>query len=85
MNRFEYVLEAAFAPQEKPLRELVRQLSIAVEQVEAEGEHPTKDPAVLILGAYVAFHTHADVNTASGYHRMLEMCAARAEEARSLN
>lgn len=79
MNRFEFVLDAAFAPHQVPLPDLARQFSTALDQVQAEGADPTRDPAVLILGAFIAFHTHADVNTVGGYHRLLDLCAHRLE------
>jgi hypothetical protein len=44
-------------------------LLAAIDEVEAEGGQPDVDPAVLVLGAFVAFHTHADVNTTVGFQR----------------
>jgi hypothetical protein len=74
MNRFEYVLNAAHAPQDATLLSLAQALVDAVEQNVALDTDPTNDPSVLILGAYIAFHTHADVNTAGGYHKLLSLC-----------
>jgi nitrate reductase alpha subunit len=74
MNRYEYVLNAAHAPQEEPLVNLARAFAEAVEQNIALDADPTNDPSVLILGAYIAFRTHADVNTRGGYHKLLSMC-----------
>lgn len=75
MNRFEYVLKAASAPHEQPLIQLAAAFMLAIEQTLIEQVEPTNDPAVLILGAYIAFHTHADVNTSNGYHELLTRCA----------
>ena len=77
MIRFEHALNAATAPCEVTLSILARQLADAVEQVEAEGTDPVDDPAVLLLGAFIAFHTHADVNTARGYHQLIHLCHER--------
>lgn len=74
MNRFEYVLTTAVAPHQEPLLAIAREFTQAVEQVMAEGNDPVQDPAVLVLGSYIAFHTHADVNTFGGYKRLLSMC-----------
>lgn len=77
MTRFEYVLCTAVAPHQEPLAEIARAFALAVEQTIAEGEDAGNDPAVLVLGAYIAFHTHADVATAQGYYRLLALCEQR--------
>lgn len=78
MNRFEYVLHASKAPQSPTLIDLARNFTHAVEQTVAEGEQPSLDPAVLALGAFIAFHTHADVNSVAGYNRLIQLCEQRA-------
>lgn len=77
MNRFEFALQASHAPHRICLSQLTKELSQAVAQSIAEGEEPSTDPAVLLLGSFVAFQCHADVNTASGYHRLLALCNER--------
>lgn len=77
MNRFEYVLSASPAPQDLPLIQLAAAFMLAVEQTVAEQLDPHTDPAVMILGAYIAFQTHADVNTQDGYYKLLEQCQTR--------
>jgi hypothetical protein len=77
MNRFAHALEAAYAPHLVPLVDLAHRFALAVDQVIAEELDPSNDPAVLVLGSFIAFHTHADVNSASGYHQLLGMCPDR--------
>ena len=38
---------------------------------------PLQDPAVLVMGAFIAFHTNADVNSYGGYRRLIQRCADR--------
>lgn len=77
MSRFAYAIDVASAPMDFPIASLAKNFHEAVEQTEAEGLNALNDPAVLLLGAYIAFHTHADVNTASGYHKLIAMCHDR--------
>lgn len=79
MNRFEYVIALSTAPQQEPLINLAAGFMLAMQQVTAEGVDPQQDPAILILGAYIAFHTHADVNTNVGYRKLLNQCNERVE------
>jgi hypothetical protein len=79
MSRFAHALDAAVAPEQISLLTLAKQFSLAVEQTEAEGEDPARDPAVIVLGSFIAFHTHADVNTRGGYHELLGLCRHRFE------
>lgn len=66
---------------EVPFTTLVRGLYDAVAECEVEGiEEPQRDPAVMVFGAFIAFHTHCDVNTRNGYMALLEMCRARHSE-----
>lgn len=81
MNRFQYVIAASEAPHQVPLIDLARVLVQALEQNEALGTDAYADPAVRILGAYIAFHTHADVDTAQGYKHLLAMCEKRLYDA----
>ena len=38
---------------------------------------PLQDPAVLVMGAFIAFHTNADVNSYGGYRCLIQRCADR--------
>jgi hypothetical protein len=33
---------------------------------------------VVLLGSFIAFHVHADVNSATGYRELLSSCEQRA-------
>lgn len=79
MNRFEYVVAAALAPHQATLVDLAYNFYAAVNEVVAEGQDPVLDPAVLVIGTYIAFHTHADVNTNHGYQKLMKLCNDRAE------
>lgn len=75
MQRYLNALELAQPNLDSPgLHEIARALVEAIEEVETEGLEPVHDPAVLILGAFVAFHTHSDVTSLKGFHRLLELC-----------
>lgn len=56
------------------LSAIAHQLVDAIEDVESEGGDPCADPAVLVLGAFVAFHTHSDVTSSKGFHHWLDLC-----------
>lgn len=77
MERYFTALQAAIGPRMPTLPWLATTLSQAVDEVVLEGGNPTDDPAVLLLGAFVAFHTHADVNTTGGYHKLIDLCFAQ--------
>lgn len=74
MTRFEYALYAAQAPHQQTLMELAEGFYNAVAHAEAEERDPTADPAVVIIGSFIAFQVHADVNTLGGYRRLLTQC-----------
>lgn len=78
MNRFEIALHAAQGPDQVPLSALAKNFHEAVMRVEAEGLDPHQDPAVVVLGSFIAFHVHSDINTAAGYRDLLDMCARQA-------
>jgi hypothetical protein len=77
VNRFERVLQISNAPERSSLIVLARALVSAIEETEVEGMRQDEDPSIMVLGAFIAFHTHADVNTVGGYHRLLEQCETR--------
>jgi hypothetical protein len=83
MNRFARALQIAAAPIQVSVKVLAQDFLSAVEQAELEESDPLQDPAVIVLGSFIAFHVHADVNTAQGYHHLLTLCtdeAARRSE-----
>lgn len=53
--------------------------SEAVGDAIADGVSPDNDPAVLLYGAFIAFRTHADVNTVGGYKKLIELCHQQIE------
>lgn len=64
-----------------PFKMVAQGLLDAINEAEVEGiADPSRDPAVMLFGAYVAFHTHVDVNTVRGYHEQLELCRERQEQ-----
>lgn len=70
---------------EIPLKALALGLVQALEEAEIDGvEDPSRDPAVLVFGAFIAFHTHADVSTIGGYLDKIEECRERYETARTM-
>ncbi len=77
MNRHEFALAAATDPALSTLPRLAKGLVDAIEAVEAEGEAPERDPAICVIGAFIAFHTHADVNSVRGYSNLLSLCEER--------
>jgi hypothetical protein len=76
--RDSHVLHAVDIMGEIPLRTLAQGLHNAVLEAEAEGVLDVgRDPAVMALGAFIAFHTHVDVATPSDYRTAVEACAER--------
>lgn len=70
---------------EVPLKTLAQGLVDAIDEAEAEGiQDPSRDPAVLVFGAFIAFHTHADVSTVGGYQDLIEACRQRYETPRTM-
>lgn len=70
---------------EIPLRALAEGLVQALDEAEADGvENPASDPAVQVFGAFIAFHTHADVSTVGGYLEKIEQCRERYETPRTM-
>ena len=77
MNVDQFVLNAAYSANLPSLRDLVHVLNETIAQIEQRGGVLQDDPAVLILGSFIAFHTHSDINTVGGYKHLLDMCATR--------
>lgn len=80
MSRFAYVLRSAAAARHPPLAELAVEFLAAIAETLAEGAVPENDPAVLVLGTRIAFYTHADVNTYSGFEKLMKLCSDRHEQ-----
>ena len=73
----EFVVAASASPTLPPFTQI---LQVMAEYVAALGEaqlDPLQDPAVLVMGAFIAFHTNADVNSYGGYRRLIQRCADR--------
>jgi hypothetical protein len=77
MNRFAYALSVAEGPNQEPLVSIASGFKNAIDQVTAEGGELSEDPAIIVLGSFIAFHVHADVNTAKGYRELLRLCEQR--------
>jgi len=78
--RDSHVLHLSEILGEVPFPMLAHGLVDAVVEAQVEGiDDPSRDPAVMLFGAFIAFHTHVDVNTVSGYNRLIELCRERYE------
>lgn len=77
MNIDEFVLDVATGPNNVPLAGLLRVASEYVDMLAEAGLPPISDPAVLLLGAFISFQTHSDINTVGGYRRLLNACEER--------
>jgi hypothetical protein len=84
MNRFQFALKAADGPKAVTLPELADGLVAAISAAEAEGLAAGEDPAVLVIGSFIAFHTHADINTIRGYRDLLSLCEQRLDAVRAM-
>lgn len=83
--RDSHVIHAHEILGEVPLRTLAQGLIDALDEAEIDGViDPSLDPAVLVFGAFIAFHTHADVSTVGGYNDLIEQCRARYEAPRTM-
>lgn len=84
-TRDSHVLHAHEILGEIPLKALAAGLVQAIDEAEAEGVvDPSRDPAVLVFGAFIAFATHADVSTVGGYNQLIEDCRERFEQPRTM-
>jgi hypothetical protein len=78
--RDSHVLHISEILGEVPFGMLAQGLVEAIIEAETEGiPDPSNDPAVMLFGAFIAFHTHADVNTVLGYKKLIELCRVRHE------
>ena len=77
MNRFEFALDAASNPLKHSLADHIRAIAAALEHIETEKGVVEEDPAILVIGSFISFHTHADINTFNGFTQLLDLCARR--------
>ena len=73
----EFVLDVATGPNNVSLADLLRVASEYVAMLAEADLPPINDPAVLLLGAFISFQTHSDINTVGGYKRLLDACEER--------
>lgn len=75
MNRYTNALR--IAPERPSLELMAEQFLHAVQECRLEGKDPILCPAVMLMGGYIAFATHADISTPLMYDRLHQMCAAQ--------
>lgn len=75
----EFVVAAAASAELPTLPQLAAVLADYLAALELAEVDYQDDPAVLVLGAFIAFHTHADINTHGGYKRLIQLCSDRIE------
>jgi hypothetical protein len=83
MNRYRTALR--LADDDPNLPALAERFLSAVKEAEAEGQEPTVDPAVMLMGARIAFLTHADIGTNAMYRQLIDRCEACAQQLRAQN
>ena len=74
-ERFYDALDAVTRPVELPF--LAQAFASSVAEAAEEGASLTDDPAILLLGTCISFHTHADVNTDRGINHLIGLCCDR--------
>ena len=57
-----------------PLSQLAENLYLASLEVEADGNDPSADAAVMLIGMQVAFLVHSDFLTKLSYDRLVDTC-----------
>ena len=80
MNRFEYVSTVDAEYELPSLLALAASFYAACAESVVEGLDPATDPAVIILGSYIAFAVNADANTAGNFRKLVTQCQERASE-----
>lgn len=85
MNVDEFVVQASQGRELPSLRQLTEVMAEWVGVLEDAGLNPTQDPAVLLLGGYISFHTQSDINTVGGYRRLVQQCEDRLHANRNSN
>lgn len=73
----EFVVAAASSPTLPPFGQILQVMAEWAAHLEEAELDPLQDPAVLVMGAFIAFHTNADVNSYGGYRRLIQRCADR--------
>lgn len=77
MNVDEFVVFAASSPTLPLFGQILQVMAEYTARLEEAELDPLQDPAVLVMGAFIAFHTNADVNSYGGYRRLIQRCADR--------
>lgn len=72
MIRHDLALDAAES--QVSIHVLATSFLTSVEETMLENKDPASDPAVMLLGAHIAFYTHADVGTKGTYQRLIDSC-----------
>lgn len=73
----EFVVAASVSPTLPSFTEILQVMAEYATNLEEAQLDPLQDPAVLVMGAFIAFHTNADVNSYGGYRRLIQRCADR--------
>jgi hypothetical protein len=84
MNRFEFVLANVENPADIDIAVLATEFKTAIDTAAVEGYPPEMDPAVIVLGSWIAFRVGADINTVHGYRLLLDACQLRFDTQPSL-
>lgn len=79
MNRYQLALR--MADDNPNLKGLAERFLSAVCESMAEGKEPDADPAVMLIGARIAFLVHADIGTNSMYRQLIDKCELHARDA----
>ena len=73
----EFVVAISSTADPPPLVDILEVLTEYVKALLDAGIEPIQDPAVLVLGFFVSFHTHADINTNGGLMKLIKQCEDR--------
>lgn len=79
MNRHSTALR--IADDNPDLFGLAERFLASVREASAEGKDPAADPAVMLIGARIAFLVHADIGTTSMYRQLIDKCETHARDA----
>lgn len=78
MDRYETIIQCQRTT--KPLVEVAQMLVDFIKECDSEGMNPQACPAVMLLGAQLAFHCHADVSPEGLVPRLLQRCVEAAAQ-----
>lgn len=80
MSARHYIALSAVKDNSTDLKELVAFLHTAISDCELNSVDETRDPAVLLLAAQLAFVTNTDVLSSAKYNRMISACKREVEK-----